>query len=81
VCQLMAPANPSLRLSYSEFHRLEMKDLVVLANDNDSMITPAQQSGFRNLERYVCLLNSVSDLNARGCTVRGCTVLNMYEYT
>ena len=63
MCQLLAPANPSLRFSYSEFHRLEMKDLVVLAKDEDSMITPAQQSGLRSSERYMSLLNSVCDLN------------------
>ena len=63
VCQSLAPANPSLRLSFSEFQRLEMKDWVVLAKDDDSMITPAQQSEFRNSESYVCLLNSVSDIN------------------
>ena len=41
---LSSAANPSLRLSYSKFHRLEMKDLVVLAKDEDSVITPAQKS-------------------------------------
>ena len=62
-CQSLAPANPSLGLPFSEFHRLEMKDWMVLAKDDDSMITPAPQSEFRNSESYVCLLNSVSDTN------------------
>ena len=61
--QLLAPANPGLRVSYSEFQRLEMKDLVVLAEDDNSMFTPAQQSESTNLESYMSLSNSISDLN------------------